>query len=62
MSKYVVDYKAIIDLRFFIEHDTPKQAIQAVESEVLVNLPEELGDFVIEHIEIIDRQAEEVSE
>jgi hypothetical protein len=48
MTRYIVDIKVKGNLRAFIEHDSADEAIEAVKTEMLTNLPEELGDFVIE--------------
>lgn len=58
MAKYIVDLKIKANLRAFIEHDSEQEAIKAVESEMLSIIPDELGDFVFELIEVTGKEAE----
>lgn len=59
MTKYIVDIKVKANLRTFIEHDSPKQAIESVKEEMMPTLPEELGDFEFSVIEVTETNAEE---
>ena len=59
MTRYIVDLKVKANLRAFIEHESEAEAIKAVEGEMLSILPDELGDFVFELIEVTDKEAEE---
>jgi hypothetical protein len=53
MSKYIVDIKVKANLRAFIEHDSAEEAIEAVKTEMLNQLPDELGDFVFDLDKVI---------
>ena len=62
MARYIVDIKVKANLRTFIEHDSIEQAIASVKDEVFPNIPDELGDFVFEIIEVLDTEAERSSD
>ena len=53
MSKYIVDIKVKANLRAFIEHDSAEEAVEAVKTEMLNQLPDELGDFVFDLDKVI---------
>lgn len=53
MSKYIVDIKVKANLRAFIEHDSAEEAIEAVKTEMLNQLPDELGYFVFDLDKVI---------
>lgn len=53
MSKYIVDIKVKANLRAFIEHDSAEEAIEAVKTEMLNQLPDELGNFVFDLDKVI---------
>ena len=53
MTKYIVDVKIKANLRAFIEHDSADEAIEAVKTEMLNQIPDELGDFVFDLDKVI---------
>ena len=53
MTRYIVDVKVKANLRAFIEHDSAEEAIEAVKTEMLNQLPDELGDFVFDLDKVI---------